>query len=344
MNVLCISEPGAWIAKKGRRLFITKAGQRLAEVPVLKLDQIVLLGPTQLTGPAMHLLLEHGVDVVFLSTSGRYRGRLTSFKGGAVELRRHQFRTAEQPEFQLACAKSIVRGKIQNQRLILRRQQQRVQDSQIAQTLTRLNGLVKKLEPLDSVDSVRGIEGAAAADYFRVFPQLIFGSELEFNGRTRRPPKDEINALLSFGYALLLGEITSAVYTVGLDPHLGYLHEIEANRPSLILDLMEEFRPLVVDSLVLSAVNRKQFCARDFQSGLDGFRLEKSSLKKFLLIFQETLDHRIFYPLRQESCSYRQIFLEQTRLLARAIQSHPQSCHELQLGGGPTHYVSFTPR
>lgn len=349
MGVLYVTEQGSVIHKQGNRLSIRKMGIEILSQLVFDVDQIVAFGNVQLTAPTVHYLLQKGIDTVFMSQGGRFRGRLQGFAGKNILLRQAQFRRSDDPDFLRQLAARFAQGKISNCRLVLRRQQQRLQDSTLENALVRLKGCLNRLQRVGSVDEVRGVEGAAAALYFEVLPLLVNNPELPFRGRTRRPPRDPVNAALSFGYGLLLGTITTALQVAGLDPYLGALHTPDNGKPSLVLDLMEEFRPLLVDSTVLTVINRRQLVADDFRyqdtpALPEGFQadedlqpddypvlLQPESIKKMILFFETALQRTVTYPRLGNNITYRQVCLEQARLLARHYQ-------------GQEEYQPFTPR
>lgn len=336
--MLYITEQGAVVHKHGNRLLIRKMGQIIHSELAFQVEQILAFGNVQFTAPTIHYLLQNGIDTVFLSRGGRYRGRLQSFEGKNVQLRLQQFRNSQEEQFVVDLAKKFAAGKISNCRTFLRRQQQRLSLTALEECLVRLKGGLNRLERCQSVDEVRGVEGRAAAVYFDVFPLLLNNPDLPFRGRSRRPPKDPVNAALSFGYGMLLGTITTAVHTAGLDPFLGALHVPDNGKPSLVLDLMEEFRPLLVDSVVVTAINRGQLSADDFRyqdsvdspEGLEPHQLmpedypvllQPESIKKVILLYETSLSRSLTYPRLGNNLTYRQICLEQSRLLARHYQN-----------------------
>jgi CRISPR-associated protein Cas1 len=349
VGVLYLTEQGAIVHKNGNRLIVRKLGEEIHSVLAFQVEQVMAFGNIQLTAPAVHYLLQQGIDTVFLSQGGRFRGRLQSFEGKNILLRRAQFRQSEEADFLLKLSQAFAHGKISNCRSLLRRHQQKLQDSLVEQTLVRLKGSLQRLARCKSVDEVRGVEGNAAAMYFDCFRLMLNNPELPFRGRSRRPPRDPPNAALSFCYGMLLGTVTTVLQTVGLDPYLGALHTPDNGKPSLVLDLMEEFRPLLCDSLVVAAINRRQLTADDFRyqetaplpPGLEGevelqpddypVLLQRESIKKMIMLYENALSRTVTYPRLGNNISYRQVCLEQARLLARHYQ-------------GQEEYVAFTPR
>ena len=285
-------------------------------------------------------LLESGVDTVFLSTAGKFRGRLVSGEGKNVELRRAQFAHLDDEPFLLDLAQRFVRGKVQNSRSVMRRQQRDLQDPDLESALIRMRHVVSRLDSTQTLDELRGWEGTAAAMWFACFPKMVKVDGFPFGGRTRRPPKDALNALLSFGYTMLEGTVTTAAQTVGLDIFVGHLHSVANGKPSLVLDLMEEFRPVLVDATVLRAVNRRQITPADFvyQHELElpegvgsgeGQEVKREDypvlmrhegMRKFILLYEAALRQRITYPRSGTNLTWRAVCLEQARLLARHIK------------------------
>ena len=350
MSVVYVSEQGASIHKNRERIIIRKQGKILQAVHLAQIEQLVLLGYVQVTAPTVHTLLQRGIDTVFLSKNGTFRGRLQSYTGKNIELRQFQFRNSDQPAFLLDLAARIVRGKIQNSRLVLRRQQQRVQSPQVEEVMARLRSCQTRTARATSLDELRGLEGSAALFYFDGVRSVLTNPSIPFRGRSRRPPRDPFNALLSFGYALLQGTINTVIHTVGLDPYLGSLHTPDNGKLSLVFDLMEEFRPILVDSLMIAMVNRGQIHSEDFRvlsdpnslpvdyqdpddprKGESPVYLRRESVKTVVALYESNLNRSVTYQPTGTNLTYRQICLEQARALVRHY-----------VGKEP--YQPFTPR
>jgi CRISP-associated protein Cas1 len=338
MAVIYVTDQGATVHKTGQRLVVSKQGKQLHSVPWFHVEQVVLFGNVQLSPQVRTFLLDESIDTVFLSTAGKFRGRLWSGEGKNVELRRTQFRCYEDQAFVVELARRLVRGKLQNCRTLLRRHQRTARDAAVESALARIRSCLGRLEMAETVDEIRGYEGAAAAAYFGCFGKLLTQPGFTFSVRNRRPPRDPVNALLSFGYTLLLGTITAAVQTVGLDPYLGSLHATSNGKPSLVLDLMEEFRPLLVDAVVLRAINKRQILPSDFlhredvalPDGVAGEEapardeypvlLRPESIRTWILTYEAALRNRVSYVRLGLNMSWRQVCLEQARLLARHVE------------------------
>ncbi len=264
MHTLAISEQGLAVHAEGDLLALQRGRNVVRRVRVAELEQVLLFGRVEVSSGAIALLLRRGVELVWLTQNGRFRGRLLGRLTKHVTLRLVQYRRATDADFCLRLASRFVSGKIHQQRQILLRAQRRLQDGQVAEALGRLRLLHDRAQACTSLDSLRGLEGAAAAAYFEHFGRLLRNDAFHFQGRTRRPPRDEVNAMLSFGYAVLGSLLETELYRCGLDPLLGFFHQPAFGRASLMLDLLEEYRP-VIDALVLRLVNRRQLSPQDFE-------------------------------------------------------------------------------
>ena len=338
MSVIYLTDQGATLVKRGKRLVVEKAGREIRYFHAFKVDQLVVMGEVHLSPHTMAFLMEEGIDTVFLSFNGRYRGRLVSDLGKNIDLRRSQFRFMEDPASALDQARRHVAGKIANCRTLLRRQNRKLNRPDLSLSLNRLRTALRSLEAAGDLDTLRGLEGSAAAAYFRGLGRALEDSAFTFEKRTRRPPRDPVNALLSFGYTLLANTVETAVQTAGLDPYMGALHAPDYGRPSLVLDLMEEFRPLIVDSVVITALNKKMITRSDFyenpdaESPPDGQEtaglsredlpvlLTHEGIKKFVALFERRLSEQVVYPPQAVRKTYRDICLAQARLLAKTVQ------------------------
>ena len=235
-------------------------------------------------------------------------------------LRQKQFKRYEDDPFRLRVAQAVVEGKLRNMRTLLMRLARR-RKVDVGAVAHRLRRSIQQVGQATNAESLRGIEGAGTAAYFGALGSF-FPEEFAFKGRNRRPPKDPANALLSFGYALLGNSVEGAIYTAGLDPYLGFLHVVDYGRPSLALDLMEEFRPVLVDALVLDLVNHNRVQSEDFEARDGGVFLQGEGRKRLIAAYQKRLEDRVTYPVspeRVERISYRRCLEYQVRRLARAI-------------------------
>ena len=319
MAVLYVVEQGATLRKTGERLLVTKDGVTLASVPTIKVQQVVIFGNVQLTTQVIVHLLLSSVDVVFLATSGRYYGRLLSSESTYGDLRQRQMRFVDDPVRALPVAQQFVRAKLLNQQRVLVKWSDLQPDRSLASIIRDLGELAERVPRTQQINSLMGVEGKGSALYFSGFRSLLT-QDLGFSVRNRRPPRDPINAMLSFGYTLLVYSIQSVVQTIGLDPYLGFLHAPAYSRPSLVLDLMEEFRPSVIDELILTQVNGRRLSAADFVTDTDDpdrpVLLTDDGRRRFLAAYEAILSPRP--PVSGEAATgFRRLFEVNARQIAR---------------------------
>lgn len=325
MPPLYVVQQNAKLRINNRRLQVDcEESEQKAEVsiPLAQVDQVVLFGNVGLTTPAIDALLAQNTEVVFLTRRGEYRGRLTGSLTPHVPLRRAQYTRLGEPHFVLSMAKSFVCAKLQHQRTLLLRHNRERNNPDIAAAALQIKQALETLSHKTALSSLLGLEGSATAAYFRGF-RLLFDPAWGFDDRNRRPPRDPVNVLLSFGYTLLTQLANAAVQTVGLDPFAGYLHEVAYNRPALALDLLEEFRP-VVDGIVLWCCNSRQLTLEDFTPGsVDRpVVLGEMGQRRFLQAFEQRLDQKYTHPFRGMQFPLRQCLVEQARQIASCIQNN----------------------
>jgi CRISPR-associated protein Cas1 len=322
-QVLYVTTPGALVHQVSGRLRVIKGKELLQEVRLHELERVVILGGTAgMTSQAATCLMEAGVETAFLSSTGRFRGWLSPAKGRGVSLRLAQFDAYSDPVRRLSLARAIVAQKIRNSETLLARYSRNHDDFDPSVERERLARSATTASEALSVASLLGIEGDAAAAYFAAFGRMLKGG-FSFSTRTRRPPRDAANALLSFGYTLLSAEATSAVAGAGLDPALGMLHEPQEGRPSLGLDLTEEFRQPLVDRLVLALANTRVLSATEDFTGNE-FRLTDPARRRFLLAYEERMTERFFDRTLNQETSLRGRLRLQAHRLGKAIQEeHP---------------------
>ncbi len=322
MPPLYLIEQGAKLNHAGRQLIVSKNDQALSSTPLAHVSEIVVMGNVSLTTPAIKLLLAENIDVVFLTQDGDYCGRLVGSATPHVLLRRKQYRCLDRAEFGMAMARRIVGGKIMNMRTLLQRHNRERGDPVIQAAIEALAGAFERAPRTTTLNSLNGVEGAATAAYFGAWKRLL-KIDWHFDKRVRRPPTDPINVLLSFGYTLLARAAQSAVEAAGLDPYAGFLHVVEYNRPSLALDLMEEFRP-VVDGVIQWACNSGQIAPADFsaQPG-DAARpvlIGENAKRKFIQAYENRMDEAIMHPRQNERLSLRRCVMAQARVMVDCIQ------------------------
>ncbi len=334
MHTAYIVEQGCHLHKDGNRLVVRRGKEILRELLLEGLQQLVLMGNIMLSPPVMDVLIKNRVDTVFLTQKGRFRGRLMTSYTKNVTLRQAQYTKLKEAEFVRQVASTIVAGKLQNMYLLLLRYNRRLRDEGIGSAAASIRALRERLEEANSLEVIRGIEGAASRNYFGVFGRLLTAEGMEFRGRNRRPPLDPVNALLSFGYTMLANLLENQINVVGLDPYLGALHETEYGRPSLVCDLMEEYRPVFTDTLVITLVNRKVIGREDFvyrdvpdtsyqtEEELKEKRpveMKPEVMKGFIEIFERKLETRIQDSETGNQVTYRYLVELQVRRFARLI-------------------------
>jgi CRISPR-associated protein Cas1 len=315
-----VQEQGARVGKRGERLVVSKEGEELAVVSLKDVSQVVLMGNVGVSAQTVQLLCEAGVPLVHVSGGHWFYGITQGIVLRNAFDRAAQFRAAADPERVLAFAREIVLAKGMNQRTMLGRN---VRPRPVV-VLKEMAMLLRKVAAVRTVEELLGLEGGIAARYFARFGELLkprdFDAEWQFEARNRRPPKDPVNALLSFGYALLAKDCTVALLAEGLDPWWGLYHQPRHGRPALALDLMEEFRPLVVDSAVLTAVNTGMVTRGSFQWGGIGCALNAQGRKEFIRAYEARLDQLVTHPIFGYRCSWRSMIRVQARLIARWLR------------------------
>lgn len=318
MPTLYVVEPGAQIEKEYHRLLVTKEDEVILRVPLQQVSQVVLVGPVGVTTPALYALLAAQVPVLLVRRTGRLAGRLLPVTPRNLPLRQAQYRRNEDKEFALQMAKAIVLGKLRNQRVVaLRVLRNRALSDQTHMEI--LYDAEAKAQRASDMEALLGLEGKGARAYFAIYQQA-FDPSWGFQRRTRRPPQDPVNALLSLGYALLGQTLMTALEAAGLDPYLGFFHGEKYGRPALALDLLEEFRAPFVDSLVMSVLNRRLLKRNDFgHSEGRGVYLHQRGLKVFLREFGDRLESPVKPLGLGRALSYRKVFEVQARRMAKAV-------------------------
>lgn len=325
LNTLFVLSPGAYVSKDHRNLLVKVDGEIRIRVPIHGLASVACFGHTMMSPEAMGSSAAAGVHVAFFSQTGRFVARVEGLGRGSLALRRSQLKATEDEQQAREVARSIVLGKIANSRqLLLRRAREADEPSsaaRLASAADHLSRLMPSLQGAATLDAIRGYEGDAAARYFAVFGDCITADGFSFDGRTRRPPRDPVNALLSFSYAILLNDCVSALAGVGLDPDAGFLHRDRPGRPSLALDLMEELRSAFADRLVLAVLNRGQVGIGDFTTEpTGGVSMSESARRDFLASYQTRKQEEVTHPFLHRAVPWALIPHLQARLLARHLR------------------------
>jgi CRISPR-associated protein Cas1 len=331
LNTLYVTTQGAWLAREGETVDVRVGKESKLRVPIQTLASIVCFGQVSCSPFLMGLCAERGVSIAFLTEHGRFLARVEGPVSGNVLLRRRQYRCADLAEHASSVTYSVLVAKLANCRNVLLRGARSGEAGAASDALERgaqrILQLASALKPTLPVPELRGIEGEAARTYFSVFDHLIGveGEEFRFRGRSRRPPVDKVNALLSFVYTLVTHDVRSALETVGLDPAVGYLHVERPGRPSLALDLVEELRPVIADRLVLTLINRRQVAAggfRKLESG--GVVMDDATRKEVLVAYQKRKQEEIVHPYLQEKIAFGMVPFAQSTLLARHLRGDLQ--------------------
>jgi CRISPR-associated protein Cas1 len=330
LNTLFVTLEGAYLRKDGATVEIRHEGETKLRVPLHNLEGIACFGwDTTASASLMAACAEAGVALSFHSPHGKFLAATRGYTSGNILLRREQYRRADDPALNLSIARNIVLAKLANSRTVLQRAARDHGDKDAARAETLQSATlflaqrVQLAEHAVELDSLRGLEGDAAAAYFNAFPSLMVNHDpaIRMDGRSRRPPLDPVNALLSFLYTLLMHDCRSALESCGLDPQCGFLHRDRPGRPSLALDLMEEFRAFLADRVALTLLNRRQLGATDFRREESGaILLKDDSRKAVLTAWQERKQDEIEHPYLEEKTTVGLLPQLQARLLARHLR------------------------
>jgi CRISPR-associated protein Cas1 len=327
LNTLYVTQAESRLRLDNDTLRVEIEHETRLRVPLHHLQSVVCFGHVGLSAPLMHRLADDGIALVLLDAHGRFKARLEGAVSGNVLLRQAQHRAAADADFALGVARAIVAGKLKNQRQVLLRGARDANHDSDKSILVRaglnLAASLRALPEANNLDAVRGVEGEAARTYFGALSCLVrpeLREAFPMDGRSRRPPRDRMNALLSFFYAMWMNDCRSACEAAGLDPQVGFLHAVRPGRAALALDLMEEFRPFA-DRLALTLVNRAQLVATDFVTREGGaVLLEGEARKAAVVAFQERKQEPLTHPLLAESLPLGTAPLVQARLLARVVR------------------------
>lgn len=327
LNTLYIMTEGAYLRLDHETLRIEVERETKLQVPLHHLAGVVCFGDVLVSPAAMHRCAEDGRFVVLLDRNGRFMARVEGPRSGNVLLRRAQHEAATSMARTLAIARNMVGGKLQNSRQIVLRAGREANDEEDASVLDRagqsLAGAIERAGRCDDLDMLRGIEGDAARTYFESFDRMIREDRQTFrlDGRSRRPPRDPVNALLSFLYALVMNDCVAAAEGVGLDPQVGFLHALRPGRAALALDLMEELRSMLADRLALTLINRRQIAAHHFTDRPGGaVHLDEAGRKEVIVAYQKRKQEEITHPVLNQKMPVGLIPHVQARLLARVLR------------------------
>ncbi len=324
LNTLYVTTPESYLSRDGMNVVVSVNKEELFRIPVINIEGIVTFGYMGASPGLMKLCVDNGVSLIFMSPQGNFIGRIQGGVKGNVLLRKKQYNISEDEGQSLHISRLFIAGKIFNCRNVLRRfLRDNGTQIDVEQAAKKLDLYKQEVLNADNMELLRGIEGRAANVYFGVFNHLIINqkNDFVFEGRSRRPPKDEVNAMLSFIYTLLSNEVASALESVGLDPYVGFMHTLRPGRMSLALDMMEEFRTYLGDRLVLSMINRRQVDKRDFiRQGDDSLLMTDSCKKNLITTWQKRKKEMIEHPYFKEKIPLGLLPYAQAMLLSRYMR------------------------
>jgi len=325
LNTLYVTTNGSYLSKERETVKITVEDETKLRVPIHNLDSIICFGNISCSPFLMGFCAKNNVQISFLSEYGKFLARIQGPVSGNVLLRREQYRKADDLNFSADFARTIVIAKISNSRaLILRTAREKPElSSTLKESAKKMLKLLQELKEPIKLDSVRGIEGMAAKEYFNIFDHLIVNQKEDFffHNRSRRPPLDKMNALISFLYTILMHDISSALEAVGIDPAVGFLHRDRPGRLGLALDLLEELRPYIADRLALTLVNRKQIKSKDFTSSeSNAVVMNEKGRKLILTTYQNRKQDVILHPFLEEKINIGLLPHAQALLMARYLR------------------------
>ena len=324
LNTLYVTTPEAYLTKDGLNVVVSVEQEERFRIPIMNIEGIVTFGYMGASPGLMKLCMDNNVSLSFMTPHGRFIGRLQGATRGNVLLRKKQYSLAEDEDVSLHLAKLFITGKVFNTRSILQRYiRDNGADEEVENVIRQLDWRRKCIMRAENMDVLRGEEGQAANTYFDVFDRLILHQkeDFPFHGRNRRPPKDEVNAMLSFVYTLIANDVAAALESVGLDPYVGFMHTLRPGRTSLALDIMEELRTYLGDRLVLSLINRKQVTKKDFiRQGDESVLMTDECRKELLTTWQKRKKETIEHPYLKEKIPIGLLPYAQAMLLARFLR------------------------
>lgn len=327
LNTLYVMSPDRYLSLDGENIVVSEEHMEIGRVPLHNLEAIVTSGYPGVSPALMGKCADRNISLCFITPSGRFLARVTGEVKGNVLLRREQYRYADNEKKSLEIAKCMITGKLFNSRWVVERAcrdyPMRIDVEKLKKVSAELRDALQKVQECDSIDSLRGIEGEAASRYFSVFDDLILQQKevFRFTGRSKRPPMDQVNAMMSFAYTLVTSMCASALELVGLDPYVGYMHTERPGRKALALDLTEEFRSVFADRFVLTMINKKLISAGGFTKREDGaVIMDDDTRKTFISAWQERKKETIMHPFLKEKVEWGVVPYVQALLLARCIR------------------------
>jgi len=292
MSTLYLKKQGTVLRKKGDTLVVTKKKKTLLEYPAARIKRVIIMGNVQVTTYAVSYFLKEGIEVFYLSKGGKFRGSLQPSESTSINIRAAQYKAADNNKIALKISRAVVLGKLKNCVSVCRGLS-RYKKIMIPPSAKTLEKVITAIPKAGNIDSLRGYEGSGAREYYGILSKF-FPYPFRFNGRNRRPPKDPVNVLLSLGYTLLLNVIFSSVKINSLDPYIGFLHSDKKGAPALVLDLMEEWRPMI-DYWIIQSLHKKRIVMEHFSKRNDRVKFADKGMKIFFEIFEENLEKRILH-------------------------------------------------
>ena len=336
MESLYVLEPGTFLRREGSSLKVMQGKKMVERIPAGDLKRLMLVGYVSLTGSVLDFLISNRIETVFVTPTGRFRARLGLDEHRHVALRSAQYLRLNEKPYALDTARRLVQGKIRNMYRFLRFRSVQYKNEALKITALKLRSMAAHTDSVKEMEILRGLEGAASRIYFSAFPGLIRNPDFSFQGRNKRPPRDPVNALLSFVYTLLTNEVQSAISICGLDPYLGSLHEISYGRPSLACDLVEEYRVFLGDRLVLGLINKKLIHPHDFilrenapasfadeeeMKNTRPVEMKPAVTRALISSYEEMMRRSVHYPRTDKKITYRWLMLSQVRLFAQSLEN-----------------------
>ncbi|EAX48905.1 CRISPR-associated protein Cas1 [Thermosinus carboxydivorans Nor1] len=327
MRTLYVTDAGSHIQKNAGRFLVCKGDTILREIPLELLDNVVLFGSIQVSAKTITEFLKRGITLTWLSKTGEFYGRLESTRHIDIFLHRQQIRMGDRPDFCLKIAQAIIDAKIANCMTILRRYQRTANSPEVADHIHAMGIIAEKIPNVDKIETLLGLEGSAARHYFTALACLV-PDDFAFKGRNKQPPKDPFNSLLSFGYTLLMYDFYTIVQNAGLHPYAGFLHKDRQGHPTLVSDLMEEWRPSIIDSLVMSLIHRREIQPLDFlppdKNG--GVYLNREASAEFIAAYEKRMTRLNKYGGKE--LTFRQLLARQAKLLSQAIENEDPDIYQ----------------
>jgi len=325
LNTLYILTPDSYLYCRNENICVRIGGEEKQSIPAISVEGIVCFGQMTVSTPLIQFCGQRGISLTFLSQDGRFFGRICGPVNGNVLLRKKQYESLNDSQLSAQIVRGILLGKFRNGKMVLTRAARTEKRADVCEALTetahKLSRLAEQLSLCESIDAMRGVEGAAASLYFARFDDLLLPScQFRFEERSRRPPRNEVNSVLSFVYTILTREIQSALETVGLDPAAGFLHTLRPGRPSFALDLIEELRAPLCDRFALSLFNRGQLTEKNFESDSEAVLLNEQGRKTVLTSWQKRKYEEIIHPFLNEKVQIGMIPYVQAMLFARMLR------------------------